>query len=68
MRRTATRDCEIRGRQIGKDDQVLMWYVSANRDEDELTDAEAIDIERARTRGIVKTCGSAGSADHAMAS
>ena len=46
MRRTATRDCEIRGRQIRKDDQVLMWYISANRDEDVFTDADVLDIER----------------------
>jgi cytochrome P450 len=46
MRRTATHDCEIRGKQIRKDDQILMWYVSANRDEDRFADAEAIDLER----------------------
>lgn len=46
MRRTANHDCEFRGRQIRKDDQILMWYVSANRDEDVFTDAEAIDLER----------------------
>ncbi|MCP3935714.1 MAG: cytochrome P450 [Actinomycetia bacterium] len=47
MRRTATRDCEIGGKQILKDDQVLMWYVSANRDEDVFGDnADVIDIER----------------------
>ncbi len=32
MRRTATRDAELGGKQIRKDDQLLMWYVSANRD------------------------------------
>ena len=34
MRRTANRDCEIRDKQILKGDQILMWYLSANRDED----------------------------------
>ncbi len=47
MRRTATTDCEIGGRQIRKDDQVLMWYVSANRDEDVFGDnADDLDVER----------------------
>ena len=31
MRRTANRDCEIRDQQILKGDQILMWYLSANR-------------------------------------
>jgi cytochrome P450 len=46
MRRTANRDCEIGGKQILKDDQILMWYLSANRDEDVFENAEAIDLER----------------------
>jgi cytochrome P450 len=46
MRRTATRDCDLRGRPIRKDDQVLMWYVSGNRDEDVFENADALDIER----------------------
>ena len=46
MRRTATQDTELGGKQILKNDQVLMWYVSANRDEALFDNAEAIDIER----------------------
>ena len=46
MRRTANHDCELGGKQILKDDQILMWYVSANHDEDVFDNAEAIDIER----------------------
>jgi cytochrome P450 len=47
MRRTATRDTELGGKQILKDDQVLMWYLSANRDEDVFGhDADRIDVER----------------------
>ena len=46
MRRTATKDCEIRDKQILEGDQVLMWYVSANRDEDVFDRADVIDIER----------------------
>ena len=47
MRRTATQDIEVGGKQIKKDDQVLMWYLSANRDEDVFENANDIDIERA---------------------
>ena len=46
MRRTANHDVEFGGKQIRKDDQILMWYVSANRDEDMFDNGEAIDIER----------------------
>lgn len=46
MRRTATRDCELGGKQIQKHDQLLMWYVSGNRDEDVFENADALDIER----------------------
>lgn len=47
MRRTANHDTELGGKQIKKDDQVLMWYVSGNRDEDVFgDDADVIDIER----------------------
>ncbi len=47
MRRTANHDTELGGKQIKKNDQILMWYVSANRDEDIFEDAGVIDIERA---------------------
>ncbi|MEZ5226385.1 MAG: cytochrome P450 [Acidimicrobiales bacterium] len=47
MRRTATCDTELGGKQIRKDDQVLMWYLSANRDESVFGDnADAIDLHR----------------------
>jgi len=46
MRRTANHDTEIGGKQILKDDQILMWYLSANRDEDVFDNADAIDIDR----------------------
>ena len=50
MRRTAVRDIEIGGKQIKKDDQVLMWYVSGNRDEDVFPNANELDIERPNAR------------------
>ena len=46
MRRTATRDCELAGKPIQKHDQLLMWYVSGNRDEDVFENGDALDIER----------------------
>tara|TARA_B100001142_G_scaffold306019_1_gene335479 strand:- start:484 stop:1812 length:1329 start_codon:yes stop_codon:yes gene_type:complete len=46
MRRTATRDTELRGKKIKKYDQLLMWYLSANQDEDVFTNANVLDIER----------------------
>ncbi|HEY5644470.1 MAG TPA: cytochrome P450, partial [Pseudomonadales bacterium] len=50
MRRTANGDCEIRGKQIKKGDQVLMWYVSGNRDESVFDNANQLDIERENAR------------------
>ncbi len=48
MRRTANHDTEVAGKRIRADDQVLLWYVSANRDEDVFgDDADVLDIERA---------------------
>ena len=46
MARTATRDVEIRGQQIRKGDQLIMWYPSANRDEDVFPDGDVFDVER----------------------
>lgn len=50
MRRTANKDCEIRGKQIKKDDQILMWYVSGNRDPDVFENPDVLDIERPNVR------------------
>ena len=50
MRRTANHDCEVGGKQIKKNDQILMWYVSGNRDEDVFEDADVFDIERPNAR------------------
>lgn len=46
MRRTATRDTELRGRRIRAGDSVVMFYVSANRDEEVFSAPEEIDIRR----------------------
>ncbi len=50
MRRTANNDCELKGKQIKKGDQILMWYVSGNRDPDVFDNADDLDIERANVR------------------
>jgi len=46
MRRTAMRDTELGGKKIKKYDQLLMWYLSANQDEDVFENANVLDIER----------------------
>jgi cholest-4-en-3-one 26-monooxygenase len=46
FRRTATRDTVIRGRRIREGDRVVMYYGSANRDEDVFENAETFDIRR----------------------
>ena len=46
FRRTATADTVINGQEIAKDDKVVMWYISANRDENLFTDPFKFDITR----------------------
>jgi len=50
MRRTANQDVEIRGKQIRAGDQLLMWYVSGNRDEEVIDRPDEFLIERANAR------------------
>ncbi len=50
MRRTATRDAELAGKKIRQGDKVVMWYVSANRDEAVFERADEFQIERANAR------------------
>jgi cholest-4-en-3-one 26-monooxygenase len=46
FRRTATVDTEIRGQSIAAGDKLLIWHISANRDEEVFADPFAFDIER----------------------
>jgi len=46
MARRATADVEVRGQPIRTGDSVLMWYPSANRDEDVFSDPYRFDITR----------------------
>ena len=50
MRRTVNEDYVFRGRQFLAGDQVLMWYVSGNRDEEEIPDADRFVIDRKHAR------------------
>jgi cytochrome P450 len=50
MRRTATRDCELAGKQIAKGDKVVMWYVSGNRDEAAIEAPDRFVVGRAKAR------------------
>ncbi len=50
MRRTATRDVELGGKQIRKGDKVIMWYASGNRDESVIENPNAYVIDRERPR------------------
>lgn len=46
MRRTAMADTQIGGQAIAKGDKVVMWYISANRDESVFPDPHRFDIGR----------------------
>jgi cytochrome P450 len=50
MRRTATADAELGGKQIRKGDKLAMWYLSGNRDESAIRDANQFIIDRERPR------------------
>ena len=50
MRRTALEDTELAGQRIGKGEKVVMWYISANRDERIFPDAERFDVGRENAR------------------
>jgi cholest-4-en-3-one 26-monooxygenase len=46
FRRTLTQDFELRGKKIKKGEKVVMWYPSANRDEEVFTDPDRFDVTR----------------------
>jgi cytochrome P450 len=50
MARTALCDTELGGKQIRKGDKVAMWYVSGNRDDSEIEDANRFWIDRPNPR------------------
>jgi cholest-4-en-3-one 26-monooxygenase len=46
FRRTATADTVIHGQSVAAGDKVVMWHISANRDEEVFDDPEPFDIRR----------------------
>ncbi|MFT5692733.1 MAG: cytochrome P450 [Oceanicoccus sp.] len=50
MRRIATEDTELGGKQIKKGDKVVMWYVSGNRDETAIENPDDFIIDRKNAR------------------
>jgi cytochrome P450 family 142 subfamily A polypeptide 1 len=46
MARTATRDVEVRGQRVRRGDQVILFYPSANRDEEVFARPDDLDIRR----------------------
>ena len=46
FQRTAVEDVELRGKTIRKGESVVLWYPSANRDEDVFEDPYKFDIRR----------------------
>jgi len=46
FRRTAARDLELRGTSIREGDKVVVWFVSANYDDEVFPDAERFDVGR----------------------
>ena len=50
MRRTALSDSVLGGKQIKKGDNVVMWYLSGNRDEESIPNANQFIIDRPRAR------------------
>ncbi len=52
FRRTATVDTEIRGHAIAAGDKVVVWYVSANFDEEVFEEPERFDVGRSPNRHV----------------
>ncbi|WP_439402413.1 cytochrome P450 [Bradyrhizobium sp. DASA03068] len=50
MRRTAAVDSIVGGKQIRKGDKVVMWYISGNRDEEVIENANSFVIDRKNVR------------------
>jgi cholest-4-en-3-one 26-monooxygenase len=46
FRRTATADTRLRGQLIKENEKLMLWYPSANRDEEVFTDPDTFDIRR----------------------
>jgi cytochrome P450 len=52
FRRTATQDTELRGVRIRRDDKVVVWFISANYDEEVFPEPFRFDVTRAPNRNF----------------
>ena len=52
FRRQAMEDTEIRGQKIREDEKVILWYPSANRDEDVFAEPHRFDVRRSPNEHI----------------
>ncbi|MBL8707586.1 MAG: cytochrome P450 [Rhodospirillaceae bacterium] len=52
FRRTATRDFDCHGKQVKAGDKVLLWFVSANRDEATFDNPFELDLRRSPNRHV----------------
>ena len=50
MRRTATQDAIVGGQQIRAGEKLILWYLSANRDESVFEDADTLLVDRPNAR------------------
>jgi cytochrome P450 len=50
MRRTVEEDTEVDGIPMKKGDKVVLWYISANRDESVFPDGDTIKVDRENAR------------------
>jgi cytochrome P450 len=50
MRRTTRRETELAGQRIGAGEKVVLWYVSGNRDESVIPDADRFIVDRKKPR------------------
>ena len=50
MRRTLTRDAELAGQQLKAGEKIVLWYISANRDERVFADPDRFDAGRENAR------------------
>lgn len=53
MRRTVSQDAEFKGHKMKEGDKVILWYLSANREEGVFTDPNTFNPERENVRRLI---------------